>query len=341
MRLTNLSPGLVNILERMVCMRWQDRYANAMEAIAALDGLSVPTVVSAPVQPNYLQPTVQSARPQPQSSQPRSSQPETQVVARSNSAQGFTAPPNDFSNPRKPWPLIAGIASAFGVLGIGWLIYAQQPKPLTPIVDASPSPSTESTPTDSSSPTITVTPTPITSSPTPVKSSPPEASTPPAPVSPSPTVEANATPDSSPVVPVGDREDVQTVTVIDPPSNVRTAPNGSIACAIPTVMDITVFNPNGNWYQTDACGTVGYIHRSQIQFATAESDHFPEVSSAASGQLATVIDPPSNIRVQPNGEILCKISSVQSIRVSSSSGDWYVTDACGSDGYIHRSQLRF
>jgi serine/threonine protein kinase len=333
--LPTLSPELVNILERMVCVRWQDRYANAMEAIAALDGLSVPTIVSARAQPNYLQPTVQSARPQPQSSQPHSSQPhssqpETQVVSRSNSAQGFTVPPNDSSNPRKPWPLIAGIASACGVLGIGWLIYAQQPKPLTPIVDASPLPSTESTPTDSISPTVTVTPASNPASPASVKSSPAGASTTPAPVSPSPTVESSVTPDSSPVVPAGDREGVQTVTVIDPPSNVRTAPNGSIVCAIPTVADITVFNPNGDWYQTDACGTVGYIHRSQIQFA-----------NAASGQLVTVIDPPSNIRVQPNGAILCSISSVQSIRVSSASEDWYLTDACGSDGYIHRSQLRF
>jgi serine/threonine protein kinase, bacterial len=330
-RLPNLSPGLVSILERMVCVRWQDRYANAMEAIAALDGLSVPTVVSAPAQPNYLH--------------SQSSQPETQVISRSNSAQGFTAPLNDSSNPRKPWPLIAGIASAFGVLGIGWLIYAQQPRPLTPIVDASPLPSTESIPTDSSSPTIAVTPAPNTASPAPVKSSPAEASTTPASVSPSPTVESSATPDSSPVVPAGDREDVQTVTVIDPPSNVRTVPNGSIVCSIPTVTKITIFNPSGGWYQTDACGTVGYIHRSQIEFADGISEAPPEASpkpsSAASGQLATVIDPPSNIRVQPNGAILCSIASVQSIRVSSPSGDWYVTDACGSDGYIHRSQLRF
>jgi serine/threonine protein kinase len=294
MRLPNLSPGLVNILERMVCMRWQDRYANAMEAIAALDGLSVPTMVSARAQPNYLQSTAQSAR-----SLPPTFLPETQVVSPPNAAQGFTAVPNDSSNPRKPWPLITGIASACGVLGIGWLIYAQQPKPLTPIVDASPSSSAESIPTHSSSPTATVTPTPLPSSPTPLKSSPPEASKTPAPVSPSPTVEASVTPKSSPVVPAGDRVGVQTVTVIDPPSNVRTEPNGSIVCAIPTVTDVSVFNPNGDWYQTDACGTVGYIHRSQIQFATA-----------ASGQLATVIDPPSNIRVQPNGAILCSISSL-------------------------------
>jgi serine/threonine protein kinase len=340
-RLPNLSPGLVNILERMVCMRWQDRYANAMEAIADIDGLSVPTMVSARAQPNDLQPTAQSARLQPQSSQPQTFQPETQVVSPPHSAQGFTAPPNYSSNSRKPWPLIAGIASACCVLGIGWLIYAQQPKSSTPIVDASPLPAAESTPTHSSSPAVTVTPTPIPASPTPVKSSSPEASITSASVSPSPTGEASVIPDSSPEVPVGDRAGAQTVTVIDPPSNVRAAPNGSIVCAIPTVMDISVFNPNGDWYQTDACATVGYIHRSQIQFKNAASEPSPKVSSTASGQLATVIDPPSNIRVQPNGAILCSISSVQSIRVSSSSGDWYLTDACGSDGYIHRSQLRF
>jgi serine/threonine protein kinase len=341
-RLPNLSPGLVNILERMVCSRWQDRYANAMEAIAALEGVSVPTIVSARAQPIYLQPTQHSARPRLETSQP-----ETRAVAHPNASQGFADQPNLYSAPRKNWPIFAGIASACGVLGIGLLIYAQQPKPSAPVAVASSSVSSES-----SAPTVTTTPTPAalspkpSPSPKPVQPSPPEASPT---ATPPPSTESSASPDSSndssKVPDSSDREGTQTATVIDPPSNVRTAPNGSIVCAIPTVTEIAVFNPNGDWYQTDACGTIGYIHRSQIQFANAASEASPEtppeVSNATSGQLATVIDPPSNIRVQPNGAILCSIKSVQSIRVSRSSGDWYVTDACGSDGYIHRSQLRF
>jgi serine/threonine protein kinase len=330
-RLPNLSPGLVNILERMVCSHWHDRYANAMEAIAALEALSMPTIVSARAQPIHLQQTQQSARPWPEASQP-----ETQVIAPQNISQGLATQPNPYSTSRKNWPIFAGIASACGVLGIGWLIYAQQLKPSVPVAVASSSASP-----DLSSSNVTATPIPIKSSPAPEPS---PSETPPD-VSPTPSVESSAASELSPTSHSGDREGSQIVTVIDPPSNVRTAPNGSIVCAIPTVTKITIFNPDGGWYQTDACGTVGYIHRSQIQFADAGSEaplkDSPEGSNPPSGQLATVIDPPSNIRVQPNGAILCRIKSVQSIRVSSSLGDWYMTDVCGSDGYIHRSQLRF
>jgi hypothetical protein len=54
--------------------------------------------------------------------------------------------------------------------------------------------------------------------------------------------------------------------VIDPPSNVRETPNGDIICALPRRTTINIYNPTGSWYRTDACGQMGFIHNSQIQF---------------------------------------------------------------------------
>lgn len=56
---------------------------------------------------------------------------------------------------------------------------------------------------------------------------------------------------------------------------------------------------------------------------------------------ALVFDPPSNVRVTPNGPILCSIRSRQTINVYRRSGQWFETDYCGGNGYIHQGQLRF
>jgi serine/threonine-protein kinase len=57
--------------------------------------------------------------------------------------------------------------------------------------------------------------------------------------------------------------------------------------------------------------------------------------------VATVYDPPSNVRVTPEGAFLCTIDSRRIIRVGQPSGDWYPTSACGREGFMHRSQLQF
>jgi serine/threonine-protein kinase len=57
--------------------------------------------------------------------------------------------------------------------------------------------------------------------------------------------------------------------------------------------------------------------------------------------VAIVHNPPSNVRTAPNGAFLCTIDSRRTIRVGQPSGDWYPTSECGSEGYIHRSQLQF
>ncbi|MDX2099143.1 MAG: hypothetical protein SFW36_15300, partial [Leptolyngbyaceae cyanobacterium bins.59] len=57
-----------------------------------------------------------------------------------------------------------------------------------------------------------------------------------------------------------------TALVFDPPSNVRTAPNGSILCTVKAQSRVNTYGSTGPWYYTDACGTMGVIHSSQVRF---------------------------------------------------------------------------
>jgi serine/threonine-protein kinase len=63
--------------------------------------------------------------------------------------------------------------------------------------------------------------------------------------------------------------------------------------------------------------------------------------SASKAGVATVIEPPSNVRASPNGAILCAVREKQEINVFERKGDWYTTDVCGTLGFIHKGQLRF
>lgn len=54
--------------------------------------------------------------------------------------------------------------------------------------------------------------------------------------------------------------------VFDPPSNVRTSPNGSALCSVRNITDINIYSSTGDWYYTDVCGEMGVIHSSQIRF---------------------------------------------------------------------------
>ena len=67
--------------------------------------------------------------------------------------------------------------------------------------------------------------------------------------------------------------DATTAVIIDPPSNIRAAPNGAVLCVARTrgtVVNILgstgVYDNNGSWYYTDYCGSRGVIHSSQIRF---------------------------------------------------------------------------
>jgi hypothetical protein len=57
-------------------------------------------------------------------------------------------------------------------------------------------------------------------------------------------------------------EDMGTVLVFAPPSNVRSSPGGSVKCTLSEMSVISVYvEPQDGWYSTDTCGG-GWIHES-------------------------------------------------------------------------------
>lgn len=54
--------------------------------------------------------------------------------------------------------------------------------------------------------------------------------------------------------------------VFDPPSNVRSSPNGAILCSVRSRTYIDIYGRSGQWYSTDFCGSPGYIHQNQLRF---------------------------------------------------------------------------
>jgi len=54
--------------------------------------------------------------------------------------------------------------------------------------------------------------------------------------------------------------------VFDPPSNIRSTPNGNILCSVTSRGSIPVQGQDGDWYKTNYCGSLGYIHKGQVKF---------------------------------------------------------------------------
>lgn len=134
--------------------------------------------------------------------------------------------------------------------------------------------------------------------------------------------------------------------VIDPPSNVRVAPNGRFLCQVKQRKVIQVFHwslmtgegsPSNGWYSTKACGqdNGGWIHSSQIKLL---EDWRPQGMRSA-----TVIDPPSNIRESPNGRIVCQVKRRNeqiSVITYNQQGKWYSVTSNECSGYMHNSQFK-
>ena len=59
---------------------------------------------------------------------------------------------------------------------------------------------------------------------------------------------------------------IQGAVIFDPPSNIRTSPNGEILCSIKNTKSISIYGSIGSWDYTDVCGDMGVIHSSQIRF---------------------------------------------------------------------------
>ncbi len=83
------------------------------------------------------------------------------------------------------------------------------------------------------------------------------------------------------------------------------------------------------------------VHRPQSQATQHMIEVVCSYQTTTQTEGAIVFNPPSNIRDTPNGNILCSINHVTPIDIYGSTGDWYYTDACGSMGMIHSSQVRF
>jgi len=85
--------------------------------------------------------------------------------------------------------------------------------------------------------------------------------------------------------------------------------------------------------------------RKALEAKKKDATPTPKTSSATT---AVIIDPPTNIRSTPNGTIICVmrqrgtvVNILGSTNVTDNNGTWYYTDACGRQGVIHSSQIRF
>jgi hypothetical protein len=73
---------------------------------------------------------------------------------------------------------------------------------------------------------------------------------------------------NAPVSPSTKVSNVGVAIVFDPPSNVRTSPNGKILCSVRENVTVNIYGSVDDWYYTDVCGngTKGVIHSTQVRF---------------------------------------------------------------------------
>jgi hypothetical protein len=84
------------------------------------------------------------------------------------------------------------------------------------------------------------------------------------------------------------------------------------------------------------------------QTASVQADPSPAqptvaVNNTSPMGAAIVFDPPSNVREAANASsnILCSVTQKTTIHILREEGNWYVTDVCGTPGYINRTQVKF
>ncbi len=226
-----VSDSLAQFLDKTIHEYHQFRYQNASEALQALMAIADPSI-----------------------STPLSTIP-TAVVANASRKSIASSKPSKFL----PIAVTLGSLAVAGGVGIALLN-----RPIT-----SPPPVVVNTPTIE--PTIEPTPT-VTPEPTPEVTIDPE---------PTPTPEASIAPETEPTIQPEEPELTPTpeatetpqptnevALVFNPPSLVRTQPTitGSILCPVRSAIKIKLYGSTDGWYKTDVCGTMGYIHQSQIRF---------------------------------------------------------------------------
>jgi serine/threonine protein kinase, bacterial len=320
---SHVSAEFAAILDRAIEMNPNHRFTSVQEMLSALNS-SAGTLP--PLTTNNL--TVQLPAPS------------TQIE-----------PPQPRSNWR--WVLFGiGAASLVGVGVVAAQMLQQSNSPTPQAISNSPAASSP-TPVASSPNSTASSPTPAASSPSPVASSPnPAASSPNSSIMPQPSSQTSPepSPKSEPLTPTS-----------QPSCNYA-------AGETVTRKELTVNTCSISTNQSGALSFVYYLDRDRVEAETDCSGtwiSFPEKQvnrpqspatqkmldrvcsqkafsgSTATARIAIVIDPPSNIRVSPNGTILCSVKQKQEINVYEAQGDWYATDICGTRGVIHSSQLRF
>ncbi|WP_323299489.1 SH3 domain-containing protein [Crocosphaera sp. UHCC 0190] len=120
-------------------------------------------------------------------------------------------------------------------------------------------------------------------------------------------------------IPTVKAQSINQAVIFDPPSNIRLSPNGNVLCSIKVVTSINIYGSKNEWYITDICGQMGYIHQSQIRFqsnsqGTSESV-FCEVINIKTGQLA--------LRFTPNGESRAGLNNGNIVQFLSQQNTWY------------------
>jgi eukaryotic-like serine/threonine-protein kinase len=225
-----VSDSLAQFLDKTIHEYHLSRYQNASEALQALMAIADPSVSS-----------------------PLSTIP-TAVVANASRKSITVSKPSKFV----PIAVTLGSLAVAGGVGIALLnrpINVPQPVIVnTPTIELTPEP----IPTVSPEPTpeVTIAPEPTPTSEATIDPKPEPTSQPEEPES-TPTPEATETAKLNEVA-----------LVFNPPSLVRTEPTitGSILCPVRSVRKISIYGSTDSWYRTDVCGTMGYIHQSQIRF---------------------------------------------------------------------------
>jgi eukaryotic-like serine/threonine-protein kinase len=229
----NVSDGLALFLDKTIQEYHQFRYQNASEALQALMAIADPSVSTPSTFP-------------------------TAVV------RGSAIEPTTSSKPSKfvPIAVTLGFLAVAGIAGMaGFELFKRSiisPSPVvvnTPAIEPTPEPTPLVTPEPEPTPEVSITPEP---EPTPEVSITPEPEPTPQPEEPEPTPTPEATQTANPN---------EVALVFNPPSLVRTEPTitGRILCPVRTAIKINIYGSTDGWYKTDVCGTMGYIHQSQIR----------------------------------------------------------------------------
>ncbi|BAU10815.1 protein kinase PknA [Leptolyngbya sp. NIES-3755] len=317
----NVSPDFATAIERSIQPYANQRFAAAQDMAMALSPGSVPpsTMIASELRVDRPSQTVQIA-PTPSTQAP--------VVTKS---------PWTWQ-----WALIGiGVASLTGIAGL--LAYSTMRSNPTPIVANSPTTNKVTSPK----------PSPVVPSPV---SSPKET-----PVSkPSPVSQEPAKPADPPAKPVEPPIDqacrLQTGTTLR--AQTLTLDTCSIDASNPSLIQFVYYLDRDRVQaQTDcASGTWTSLPENQVNRpqspatekmlericgSKSPQDSKPPDDSISKAGVATVFQPPSNVRVSPNGAILCSVREKRDMNVYDLKGDWYTTDVCGTPGVIHRGQLKF